>query len=156
VWEEVIRKEIAASDFVILMLSKISVDKRGFFQKELRLALDVLDTIPLGHVYILPVRVDDCEIPVQLKAIHCVDLFPTWDRSLAKLCKAIELQAEVQLRARRIEADGKRSEGIRLLLVNDQPATMNFAADLWWLRNEGRLSAGTQGHREIIILRHCF
>ncbi len=130
-WEDEIKKEIAASDFVILMLSKISVGRRGFFQKELRLALDVLDTIPLGHVYLLPVRVDDCEIPGRLAAIHCVDLFPTWNRSLTKLRKAIELQTGVQSRAREIEADGKRSEEIRLLLVNDQPATMNFATDLW-------------------------
>lgn len=133
VWEEVIRTEIAASDFVILMLSKKSVGKRGFFLKELRLALDVLDTIPFGHIYILPVRIDDCKIPPRLSDIHWVDLFPVWERSLTKLFKAIEWQTEVQSRARVIaEADAsKGSEEIRLLLVNDQPATMNFASDLW-------------------------
>jgi CheY-like chemotaxis protein len=130
-WEEEIKREIHKSDFVILLLSIKSVGRRGFFQKELRLALDVLDTIPLGHVYLLPIRLDTCEIPSRLAAIHYVDLFPHWDRGLAKVFKSIELQSGIRSRAEVAETQKGRSEAIRILLVNDQPATMNFAADLW-------------------------
>ena len=130
-WEEEIEKEIRKSDFVIFLLSAKSVGTRGFFQKELRLALDILDTIPLGHVYLLPIRVDDCEIPPRLTTIHYVDLFPQWDRGLEKLYKSIEYHSEIQSRAKASEIMKGPTESIRLLLVNDQPATMNFTVDLW-------------------------
>ena len=116
---------------MILLLSIKSVGTRGFFQKELRLALDVLDTIPLCHVYLLPVRLDMCEIPSRLTTIHYVDLFPQWDRGLAKLYKSVELHSEIRSRAKAAETPKGRSEAILILLVNDQPATMNFAVDLW-------------------------
>ena len=130
-WENVIQGEIEKTDYVILLLSKNSVVRRGFFQKEIRLALDVLDTIPIGHVYLIPLRLDDCEIPAPLSSIQYLDLFPHWERSLPKLYRSIEVQDEVRTRATAAEAQGAKGKSLRMLLVNDQPATMNFIVDLW-------------------------
>jgi CheY-like chemotaxis protein len=130
-WEEEIRQEIQRSDYVILLLSKKSVGKRGFFQKEVRLALEVLDTIPIGHVYLLPIRIDECEVPARLTTIQYLDLFPQSNHSLEKLYKSIKLYDEIRSRAEAAETQEDNVEAIRLLLVNDQPATMNFVVDLW-------------------------
>src|SRR5689334_19823261 len=91
-WNNEIKQAIKRSDFVILLLSSSSVSRRGYFHKEIRLAIDVLQTIPFGHIYLLPVRLNDCEVPPLMSDIQYVDLFPDWDRGFSKLTKAIESQ----------------------------------------------------------------
>ncbi|NTU56457.1 MAG: TIR domain-containing protein [Anaerolineales bacterium] len=130
-WEDVIEEQIQQTDYVILLLSKRSLIKRGFFHKEIRLALDVLDTIPIGHVYILPLRLDDCEVPARLLGIQYLDLFPHWGNSLTKLYEAIQHQDKVRSRAADAETQQQEGNAVRLLLVNDQPSSMNFVVDLW-------------------------
>ena len=73
-WEARIRSEIEGSDFFIACISKKSITKRGFVQKEIRFALEVLSTIPQEQIYLIPVRLEKCKIPQQLKAYNCVDL----------------------------------------------------------------------------------
>ena len=55
-------------------MSKTSVSKRGFVQSELKRAVDVLNDIPEGQVYLIPVRLDDCEVPQALRHLHWVDV----------------------------------------------------------------------------------
>jgi CheY-like chemotaxis protein len=129
-WERAIQEAIYNSDFVVLLLSNTSVGKRGYFQNEVKITLDVLQTIPFGHIYLLPVRLEACQIPAQLSAVHCADLFPDWDRGLEKLLKAIEIQSGIQFSARCAEQDQARGNA-SILLVNDNPAMMNFAVDVW-------------------------
>jgi CheY-like chemotaxis protein len=129
-WKVEIQEAIQTCDFVVLLLSSTSLGRRGYFQKELKITLDVLLTIPFGHIYLLPVRLEACQIPAQLSALHCADLFPDWDHGLGRLLKAIEVQSGIQLNARSSEHEQlKGSAGI--LLVNDNPALMNFAVDIW-------------------------
>jgi hypothetical protein len=74
-WEFEIGKAIRRSGFVLACLSNSSTTKRGFVQKELRIALDVADEQPEGSTFIIPVRLEDCEIPDRLKRWQSVDLF---------------------------------------------------------------------------------
>ena len=129
-WKAEIEKAIQGSDFVVLLLSNNSVAKRGFFQKEVRLTLDVLQTIPFGHIYLLPIRIDECHVPAQLASIQYVDLFPYREHGLRKLIKSIEIQSGIQLNAR-IAEEAEEVSRARILLVNDEPATMNLVVDLW-------------------------
>jgi CheY-like chemotaxis protein len=129
-WKAEIEKAIAESDFVALLLSNNSVAKKGFFQKEVRLTLDVLQTIPFGHVYLLPVKLDNCKVPSPLASLHFVDLFPDWDKGIAKLIKSIDSQSKIQLTAR-ISEKATGTEEPRILLVNDEPASMNVMVDIW-------------------------
>lgn len=89
-WASEIEKTIPASDFVILLLSRHSIDQRGYFQKELKLALDVLDRIPEGEIYAIPLRLDDCRIPGRLSSLHYVDLFGDINAGLRRLLRAID------------------------------------------------------------------
>src|SRR4051812_38635449 len=54
VWEEEIKKAVRATRWVIVCLSRTSVGKEGFVQKELKYALDVADGKPEGTTYIVP------------------------------------------------------------------------------------------------------
>ena len=82
-WQDQITKAIDEADIFLACLSKNAVDKTGFLQEEIRLALDAYTNRPEGSIFIIPVRLDACEIPnmgntrtgVNLRDIHWVDLF---------------------------------------------------------------------------------
>jgi hypothetical protein len=74
-WESEIDAAIRGSKAFIACMSTASVSKRGFVQSELRRALKTLETIPAGQIYLIPVRLDDCDVPSQLGHLHWVDYF---------------------------------------------------------------------------------
>ncbi|RPJ28704.1 MAG: TIR domain-containing protein [Chloroflexi bacterium] len=84
-----IRKAVRESDTVVVCLSR-QFNQAGFQQKEVRLALDTAMEQPEGEIFIIPARLEECEIPESLKRFHPVDLFRSegyeiLNRSL-KLC----------------------------------------------------------------------
>jgi hypothetical protein len=90
-WEIAIRKAIKNNKYFIPLLSSNSVHKRGFVQKEFNFALEVLDEIPESDIFVIPARLDDCDIPFEkLKKYHYVDLFPDWRDGIKKILKAME------------------------------------------------------------------
>jgi hypothetical protein len=85
-WESEISKAIRRSRFVLACISNSSISKSGFVQKELRLALDVAGEQPDGSTFLIPVRLEQCEIPDRLKRWQAADLFkPTPGRPTALL-----------------------------------------------------------------------
>lgn len=77
-WKLEIQKEIRDSHIVIVLLSENSISKTGFIQKEIRIALDYADEHPEGAVFLIPARLDDCEVPIKIsERFQWVDLFKT-------------------------------------------------------------------------------
>jgi hypothetical protein len=74
-WEREIVKEINRSNFVLICLSKKSVSKRGYIQKELRLALEAYQEIPAGQTFLIPARIEECTVPDDLAKYQFVDLY---------------------------------------------------------------------------------
>jgi hypothetical protein len=74
-WPSSIRKAIRRSDFFLLCLSENSVDKRGWIQKEIREALENLQGMLDSDIYLVPVRLEKCEVPESLREFQWVDLF---------------------------------------------------------------------------------
>ncbi len=74
-WETEIKKAVRSHRIVIVCLSEKSVKKQGFVNKEIKFALDVADEKPDNTVYIVPARLDDCEVPDRLRKWQWVDLF---------------------------------------------------------------------------------
>lgn len=74
-WQHEIRRAILMSDIVIVCLSKHFIQHQGFCQEELKIALEKANMIPAGEMFIIPVRLEECDIPGSLARWHCVDLF---------------------------------------------------------------------------------
>jgi TIR domain len=74
-WEQEIRRALQNAGFVLACLSRASLTTNGFVRRELDYALDRADEQPAGTVYLIPVRLEPCEIPDRLHHLHHVDLF---------------------------------------------------------------------------------
>jgi formylglycine-generating enzyme required for sulfatase activity len=74
-WDLEIRKAVRESDVVVVCLSNGSVTKAGYVQKEIRFALDLADEQPEGTVFIIPARLEDCQVPSRLTKWQWVNLF---------------------------------------------------------------------------------
>jgi hypothetical protein len=87
-WEMKIQSEIEASDYIVICLSNHSVTKRGYVQKEIRKALSVLEKLPAGDIYIIPIKLDKCNVPTTLIAKQWLD----WNEpeALKKLLKVFD------------------------------------------------------------------
>lgn len=90
-WQIEIPKAVKNSDVVIVFLSSHSVNKEGFVQKEIKIALDTADEKPDGTIFIIPARLEDCEVPGRLRKFHWVDLFD--EDGYERLFGALQLRA---------------------------------------------------------------
>jgi hypothetical protein len=89
-WKAEITQAISTVDYVLILLSKASTQKRGFYQREIREALEVLEQLPERHPFVLPARLDECEVHFErLAAIHHVDLFPDFDAGFSRITQVI-------------------------------------------------------------------
>lgn len=89
-WKNAITKAVTESRIFLALTSSNSVDKRGYVQKEIRLALEALDEIPPESIYLIPVRLDDCHPKHRrLAELQWVDLFPDVDSGLERIVEAM-------------------------------------------------------------------
>src|SRR5436853_5191330 len=65
-WGYTIRQAIRNSSFFLACLSTTSTNKRGFLQKELRVALKMWQEKLDGDIYLIPVRLEVCDVPSSL------------------------------------------------------------------------------------------
>jgi hypothetical protein len=75
-WDMEIEKAVEAADTVIACLSKNSVSREGYIQRELKFVLDIALEKPEGSIFIIPVRLDECDSPRRLRSWQYVDYFP--------------------------------------------------------------------------------
>jgi len=87
-WQLEIENAINDSDAILICLSKNSIKKNGFLQKEIMFALDKANEHSETSIFIIPVRLDNCEIPKKLSQWQYVDLFEKdgFDRLTNSLC----------------------------------------------------------------------
>ncbi len=74
-WEYEIHKAIQHSDIVIVCLSKQFIKQGGYRHEELRIALEKANSVPDGEIFIIPARLEVCELPESLCRWQRVDLF---------------------------------------------------------------------------------
>ena len=85
-WEREIHAALRGSDFVVVLLSTRQVEKRGYVQREIRKALEILDEVPDNQVFLIPARLDDCRPQHErLSNLQWVDLFPSWDDGVRRI-----------------------------------------------------------------------
>lgn len=89
-WEPAIRKAIRESDYFLAVLSNQSISTRGVRHSELREALEVAKEFPEDWIYLVPIRLDDCSMPISaLNELNYADLFPKWKDGIAQLCRTL-------------------------------------------------------------------
>jgi formylglycine-generating enzyme required for sulfatase activity len=95
-WDLEIEKAVETSDIILVCVSNQSVSKEGYLQKELRLVLEVTMNMPEGAIFLIPMKLEECEIPRRLRTWQWVDYFPPARRASAygKLLAALKLRAE--------------------------------------------------------------
>ena len=86
-WEAEISSAVRSSAVVLVCLSRESITKEGFVQKEIKYALDVAQEKPDGTIFVVPVRLEECEVPARLRRWQWVDLYEEggYNRLLAAL-----------------------------------------------------------------------
>lgn len=88
-WLSAITEAIKNSSYFITLLSSNSVGKRGIVQKEIKEALKIVENLPEDEIFIIPVRLDECEPSYRLlRDIHWIDLFPDWEAGVRQIVKA--------------------------------------------------------------------
>lgn len=109
-WNYEINKALDDSDVILLCLSKRSVNKEGYVQREIRLALDREQEMPEGRIFLIPGRLEECELPRRLQSYQWVDLFT--EKGMQKLVQSLNLRAK-QVGAKALSADGSPAPEIK-------------------------------------------
>jgi len=76
-WQQEIRTAIHSSDIVIACLSKQFNKQGGYRHEELRIALEKAKSLPDGEIFLIPARLESCDMPEPLHRWQRVDLFET-------------------------------------------------------------------------------
>lgn len=104
-WPRAIERAIRLAEFFVACFSRRAASKTGGFQSELRYALDCAARLPLDDVYLIPVRLEECEIPAQIaRQTQYADLFPDREAGVARVVASIRRQ--MRRRARRLPLAG--------------------------------------------------
>jgi hypothetical protein len=110
-WQVEIPKALSTSDAIIICLTKNSVDKEGYIQKEIKFALDKALGMPEGRIFLIPVRFEECDVPFSLSRYQWVDLFD--EAGYARMMRALKFRA-AQLERTAVEMSKRDVEEERL------------------------------------------
>lgn len=95
-WQLEIPKAVQNSDVVLVCLSKDSVTKTGYVQKEIKQALDVADEQPEGSIFIIPLKLEECDVPKRLSRWQWVNLYS--ENGYQRLLRSLNIRADEKKR----------------------------------------------------------
>ncbi len=94
-WDKAIRDAIGQCSYFVAILSERSVTKSGYVQTEIRKALEIADRHPEGKIFIIPIRIDNCEPSFEkLRKLHRADFFPDYEQGLNELLRVFNYMPE--------------------------------------------------------------
>jgi len=100
---EQINRAISASDFLVVLLSPASVNSQ-WVRKELSTALAL--EIRARDITVIPVVIEDCDVPAELATKHVIDLRENVDEGIQLLVKQLGIAPSIDLS----EIDPRRFE----------------------------------------------
>jgi tetratricopeptide (TPR) repeat protein len=74
-WKYAIMTAINSADFVLICLTQMSVNKRGYLQTEIRESLELWRQKLEEDIYLISVRLGECAVPDRLRPFQWIDLF---------------------------------------------------------------------------------
>lgn len=130
-WDAKIKEAIKKSRFFLACLSRHSVSKNGYIQKELRLALSELEKKASNVIYFIPALIEDVELPdiqvgtISLRDYQAVKIFN--EEGLNKLVRNLQANADIIAEVKKKEnpnfqklrnsiSNGQIDTALRLLL----------------------------------------
>lgn len=75
IWKHEIRQAILGSEVVIICLSKQFNEQGGFRHEEVKIALGKARSIPNNQIFLIPARLEKCDVPGTLSKWQYVNLF---------------------------------------------------------------------------------
>lgn len=93
-WQQEIPNAVKSSDIVLICLSKLSINKIGYVQKEIKYALDIADEQPDGTIFLIPAKLEECDVPERLKKWHWVNLFG--ENGYQHLMRSLNVRATIK------------------------------------------------------------
>lgn len=91
-WNFVIKKELREANYIILILSDISVQKRGYIQREFKTALDYVEEKLEDDIYLIPLKINNCVVPEKLSRFQWLEYEPLENFEL--ILRSLNLQRE--------------------------------------------------------------
>lgn len=124
-WPLEISRALRECQVALVCLSSEAITKEGYFQKEMRIALDIADEQPEGSIYLIPVRLERCAVPERLADRHWLDIFK--EGAYRRLRQSLEVRAQllgIQSSTRISQGDGSdctKSAGTLPALIDRHP-----------------------------------
>jgi hypothetical protein len=88
-WGHAIERAIAKADFFLACLSARSIRKRGILQTEIQRAIEKWKEKLPDDIYLVPLRLEPCELPDRLSPFQAIDFFLSDGRD--RLRQALDL-----------------------------------------------------------------
>jgi anti-anti-sigma factor len=90
-WELEIPAAVRRSDAILVFLSQGAVGRSGYLQREIRYALDAAQEQSDESLFLIPVRLEECEVPERLRKWQWVDLFS--DNGFSRILTSLQARA---------------------------------------------------------------
>lgn len=94
-WKLEIQKALKDANYVILLLSEISVQKRGYVQREFKYALEYFEEKLEDDIYLIPVKINKCEAPESLSKFQWIEFKDT--ETFEQILQSLKIQQEKYL-----------------------------------------------------------
>lgn len=113
-----IEKALREADFILACLSQAAVTQRGFLQRQFRDAVALQKGMLDADIYLIPVRLEECELPEFFTDLQRVDLFAEdgWTNLLRAIEMGIHLRKRVtpkaELKTPALQSRGTPSESL--------------------------------------------
>ncbi len=91
-WKAAIEKAVEKADAIVICVSRDSITKKGYLQEEIAKALAVAKEQPPGSVYLIPARLEPCDLPDEMEGVQWVDLFEP--EGMPRLVEGLRAKAE--------------------------------------------------------------
>ncbi len=90
-WETEIAKAVKQADIVLVCLSKNSFSESGYIQKELRYVLNLADEKPDNTIFVIPLKLEECNIPDKLAKWQWLNFYEA--NAFPKLLNTLKVRA---------------------------------------------------------------
>jgi serine/threonine-protein kinase len=102
VWQTAVESGLKQADVVLVCFSQTYVEKGGYLRRELQLALELAAEHLPDEIFLIPVRLDECDLPEEFQRRQRVDLYD--ENGFSKLLRALHVRCD-QVKNRKSQRD---------------------------------------------------